>query len=367
MQHAPFKTGSVSTMCGHIGFSIWRKHQHIYRRRRTYCYLETMNTTACHMIPTVYPQKFLPPVFIFVFIVGLLANVWGLKSLLLNWKKLGNVNIFVLNLGLADILYLLTLPFLMVYYFKGSMWIFGDVFCKVTRFCFNLNLYCSIGFLTCISVYRYLSIVYPLRVKGRLTTTHSVVITVTVWMLVGVQSLPDMFFPKTSTNVSEQCFDTTSDDHVDDYLKYSLSWTLIGFCVPSLVTLGCYGHMIAVLCYNKNIDEMLKQKSLKLLITLILLFSVCYIPYHVLKNLNLWSRVLSRQRICPKWNNGVYIAHQISRGLVSLNSALNPLVYLHVDEDVSAQLSRLIQRAFQALSQLTTNTRTARLTAFRKV
>ncbi|XP_068454293.1 P2Y purinoceptor 1-like [Clinocottus analis] len=311
-----------------------------------------MNNTSCQQISFNFPGRFLPPVYILVFIIGLVANGWGLKSLLQNWKKLGNVNIFVLNLGLADILYLLTLPFLMVYYFMGSKWIFGDAFCKITRFCFNMNLYGSIGFLTCISVYRYLGIVHPMRVMGRITVTHSVGISVMVWLLVSVQSLPDMFFSKTFRNKPGKCYDTTSKLYVEDYLKYSLGWTLTGFCIPFLITLGCYGHVIVFLCRTKTSDELLKQRCLKLLCIWILLFSVCYAPHHLFKNLNLWSRVLSKNNFCSEWFNGVYIAHQISRGLVCLNSALNPLVYLSGNEDVPAQRGRRLQPACRIFSCL---------------
>ncbi|XP_059188849.1 P2Y purinoceptor 1-like [Centropristis striata] len=303
-----------------------------------------MYNTSCQRISFNFEHRFLPPVYILVFIVGLVANGWGLKCLLQNWKNLRIINVFVLNLGLADILYLLTLPFLVVYYLMESKWIFGDAFCKITRFCFNLNLYGSIGFLTCISVYRYLVIVHPIRVMGRITLTHSVGISVMVWLLVSVQSLPDMFFTKTSVNSTEGCYDTTNKIYVEDYLKYSLGWTLTGFFIPLLIILGCYGHVIVVLCRSNTTDKLLKQRCLKLLCILILLFSVCYIPHHVLKNLNLWSRVLLKQGICRKWSNGVYIAHQISRGLVCLNSALNPLVYLHGKENILAQLRQLLQQ-----------------------
>uniref|UniRef100_A0A8C4F356 Si:dkey-78k11.9 n=1 Tax=Dicentrarchus labrax TaxID=13489 RepID=A0A8C4F356_DICLA len=296
-----------------------------------------MNNTTC--VSYDFTGRFLPPVYILVFIIGLVANGWGLKSLLHNWKKLGNVNVFVLNLGLTDVWYLLTLPFLVVYYFMGRRWIFGDVFCKITRFCFNLNLYGSIGFLTCISVYRYLAIVHPMRVMGRITNTHSVAISAMVWL---VQSLPGLFYPKTSGNSTEQCFDTTNKIYVEDYLKYSLGQTLTGFCIPFLITLGCYGHIAVVLWTLKRTDNVQKQRSLKLLFILILLFSVCYIPYHVFRNLNIWSRILSKQGLCRGWFNRVYIAHQISRGLGCLNSALNPLVYLHVKEDILAIVSLLV-------------------------
>uniref|UniRef100_A0A8D0AVS6 Si:dkey-78k11.9 n=1 Tax=Sander lucioperca TaxID=283035 RepID=A0A8D0AVS6_SANLU len=297
--------------------------------------LNTMANASCQDISFDFTGRFLPPVYILVFIIGLGANGWGLKSLLQKWKKLGIVNVFVLNLGLADILYLLTVPFLVVYYFKNN----GSLE--------------TIGFLTCISVYRYLAIVHPMRVMGRITVTHSVGISVMVWFLVSVQSLPDMFYSKTWGNKSGKCYDTTHKRYVDDYLKYSLGWTFTGFCIPLLITLGCYGHVIVVLCRTNTTDKVLKQRCLKLLFIVILLFSVCYIPYYVLKNLNLWSRVLQKQKICREWSNGVYIAHQISRGLVCLNSALNPLVYLHGNEDIPAQLRRRLQQARKAVMRLT--------------
>lgn len=218
-----------------------------------------------------------------------------------------------------------------------------------------MNLYGSIGFLTCISVFRYLSIVHPMKVLGRLTPTHSVVISVMVWLLVSVQSLPDMFFSKTNGNITGKCHDTTSKFYVEEYLKYSFVWTLTGFCLPFLVTLGCYGHVIVTLCQKTNLEKELKQRCLRLMLILIVLFSVCYIPYHVLRNLNLWSRVLSKKKTCYGWFNAVYIAHQVSRGLVCLNPALNPLVYLYVNENVSSQLRQLFGSVHQMFSRLSSN------------
>uniref|UniRef100_A0A8C6UVH8 Si:dkey-78k11.9 n=1 Tax=Neogobius melanostomus TaxID=47308 RepID=A0A8C6UVH8_9GOBI len=293
-----------------------------------------MNRTTCPTVSFKFGGMFLPPVYILVFVIGLTANGLGLKSLLQNWKKLKIINIFVLNLGLADILYLLTLPFLVVYYFMKSEWIFGDVFCKITRFCFNMNLYGSIGFLTCISVSRYLAIVHPVRVIGRLKVSHSVAVSVLVWILVSAQSLPDMFFPKTYNKNATKCFDTTSDDYIEDYLKYSLGRTITGFWLPFLVTVGY---------------RLLKQRSYKLLLVLLLLFSVCYIPYHVFRILNLWSRVLTRRGQCYGWFNTVYVSQKVSRGLVSLNSALNPLVYLHVSEGLCSQIRTLFSRTQRVL------------------
>uniref|UniRef100_A0A3B3W2C2 Si:dkey-78k11.9 n=1 Tax=Poecilia latipinna TaxID=48699 RepID=A0A3B3W2C2_9TELE len=259
--------------------------------------MNTTNVTESEKKESV--DTFLITLYILVFVVGLLLNIYGMKCLVHNWKKLRIINILVLNLGLADMLYLLTHPFL-VYYINKNDWIFGKGFCKVTRFCFKLNLYGSIGFLTCISVYRYLAIVHPIKVMGKLTVIHSVVISVVVWILASVGSLPDVIYPKQSGN-NETCLPATDEEHIERYFIYNLIWTIFGFCIPFIIIVGCYIHVA------------LKSP-------------------------------------CPTWYDEVLKARHVSRGLVSLNCALNPLVYMCVSENISAQFRQLLQRCGQVFS-----------------
>lgn len=297
---------------------------------------------TCRNVNLDFTHKFLPTVYIAVFTLGLLGNIFGLKSVYQNWHKMGNVNIFILNLCLADLLYILTLPFLVSYYALNSQWIFGDVFCKIVRFCFCINLYGSIGFLTCISVYRYLGIVHTLRVKGRITVTHSVVIASLVWFLVFFQCLPDMFFEKTSNS---SCFDTTSDAFIKDYLKYSFGRTSFGFGIPLLIMLCCYGHVAFTLMTKKETDVILKLRCLRLVVILTMLFSICFIPYHIFRNFNLITRIYKLRGSCHKWYSSIYIANQIGNGLACMNSAINPLVYLFNSDELLIKCFMLCNRA----------------------
>ncbi|XP_076012524.1 P2Y purinoceptor 1-like [Genypterus blacodes] len=310
------------------------------------------NQTSCEKINLPFTHVFLPTVFILVFVVGSLANVWGLRSLYAGWRKIGNINIFMLNLGVADLLYLATLPFLVAYYALGSRWVFGSTFCKVTRFCFNLNLYGSIGFLTCISIYRYLGIVHPMKVMGKITNQHSVAISFLVWLLVIIQILPDMFFDKAPSNSSDACYDTTSEDSIHSYLPYSIGWTITGFVVPLVIISACYGHVIYILATKANVNPLLKQRCLKLVVILVLLFSICFIPYHVFRNLNLNSRILKLQGLCHSSFDDIYIAHQVGRGLACLNSALNPLIYLVGNDDFLMRVHSFSMRARRSLASL---------------
>lgn len=311
------------------------------------------NFSVCKKIDLKFTHIFLPTIYVLVCVIGIVANVFGLKSVFKRWKTLGDIKFFILNLGIADLLYVSTLPFLVSYYASDSTWLFGTVFCKITRFCFHLNLYGSIGFLTCICVYRYLGIVYPMKSKGIVHTRLSVLISALVWTLVIIQILPDMFFEKSTVNSSLSCFDTTSNELIKDYLPYSIGWTITGFVIPLLVIIVCYGHVAFVLMTNANINSLLKQRSLKLVIFLTVLFSVCFLPYHILRNLNLSTRILKLEGICYPIFDDIYIAYQISRGLACLNSAINPLMYLVGNDEFLMRFHSFSKRTRRSLAQLT--------------
>lgn len=310
------------------------------------------NSSECERIDLPFTRRFLPAVYVLVFVIGASANALGLRALRRGWKRLGSISVFVLNLGVADLLYVSTLPFLVSYY-AANRWVFGHTFCKITRFCFNLNLYGSIGFLTCISLYRYLGIVHTMKVLGKISTRMSVAISALVWTLVLAQILPDMYFDKSSPNSTTSCHDTTTDPWIREYLSYSLGWTFTGFVVPLLIILLCYGHVVVVLATRANVDVLLKQRCLKLVIMLTILFSICFIPYHVFRNLNLKTRILKLEGTCHKSFQNIYVAHQVSRGLVCLNSAINPLVYLVCNDEFLMRFHDMSKRARQALMQVT--------------
>lgn len=310
------------------------------------------NVSMCEAINLNFTHSFLPPVFITVFVVGTVSNIWGLRSVCNSWKNIGNINIFMLNLGVADLLYLFTLPFLVRYYAQNSNWEFGQPFCKMTRFCFNLNLYGSIGFLTCISIYRYLGIVHPMRVMGKISSRHSVAISALVWLLVIVQILPDTFFDKNDPESPNSCFDTTSNNLTSSYLPYSIGWTVTGFVIPLVIILVCYGHIVKVLATKANVNPVLKQRCLKLVVILVILFSVCFIPYHVFRNVNLNTRIQKQRGVCRATFHNVYILHQVGRCLACLNSALNPLIYIVGNDEFFRKLHSVTRRARKSVADL---------------
>uniref|UniRef100_W5MKP2 Peter pan homolog n=1 Tax=Lepisosteus oculatus TaxID=7918 RepID=W5MKP2_LEPOC len=117
--------------------------------------------------PGVFLQNFqigfLPPVFGIEFCLAFPGNVLALWLLLTRERRNWHTGVvFSFNLAVSDLLYVLTLPLLVIYYLGEKEWIFGEATCKIERFLFTCNLYSSIFFITCISVNRYVGIVHPM-------------------------------------------------------------------------------------------------------------------------------------------------------------------------------------------------------------
>ncbi|XP_035748786.1 P2Y purinoceptor 1-like, partial [Egretta garzetta] len=259
------------------------------------------------------------------------------------------LGLLVGNLGLADLLYISTLPFLVCYYLQGRVWLFGQGWCRITRGLFHLNLYASIGFLTCISIHRYLGIVHPLKMRGRCQgATSSVWFSVMVWAWVIAQVAPSFAFSKMDST-GTRCHDTTGHENLSIYLPYTVAVTMTGFIIPFLTIIGCYCHVVLVLCRNDTMDLNLRRRSIRLVVLVMVLFSICFLPYHIFRNLNLLSRGWQLQGSCTQALKNIYVSYQVTRGLASFNSALNPLLYVMTSEDCMSRLRTIRQRASQSL------------------
>uniref|UniRef100_A0A8D0BH25 G-protein coupled receptors family 1 profile domain-containing protein n=1 Tax=Salvator merianae TaxID=96440 RepID=A0A8D0BH25_SALMN len=108
-------------------------------------------------------RTLIPATFLFILFVGLWLNFPIIWILMFRMKRWNRSTIFLCNLVFADIIWILTLPFLICYHLNQLHWIFGDSLCKIIRTVYHLCYYCSIYFVTCLSVDRYLAIVHPLK------------------------------------------------------------------------------------------------------------------------------------------------------------------------------------------------------------
>ncbi|XP_055501727.1 P2Y purinoceptor 1-like [Leucoraja erinacea] len=301
---------------------------------------------------------YLPIMYIIVFVTGFIGNSVALWMFIFHMRPWSSITIYMFNLALADIFYIFSLPLLIFYYLQGSDWIFGELLCKLQRFIFHVNLYGSILFLTCISVHRYTGVVHPMKSLGRLKKKSATIVCVCVWITVMAGISPILYFSRTQEKAhgthldtnKTTCYDTTSKKLLQTYFIYSMSTTFFGFCIPFATILVCYGFIVKALISN-DMNTPLRSKSVRLVIIVLAVFAISYLPFHVMKNLNLQSRLYYQGLDNCEWNKRVYATYQVTRGLASLNSCVDPILYFLAGDTFRRKLT---SRALRAVSRKVT-------------
>ncbi|XP_029897233.1 urotensin-2 receptor-like [Aquila chrysaetos chrysaetos] len=102
----------------------------------------------------------------------------------------GSLGVYVINLALADLLYLSTIPFVVCTYFAHD-WFFGDVGCRLLLSLDLLTMHASIFLLTAMSLERYWAVARPLRAR-RTTNAYRKLASAVLWLLSLLLTAPMM-------------------------------------------------------------------------------------------------------------------------------------------------------------------------------
>ncbi|NXY76339.1 OXGR1 protein, partial [Glareola pratincola] len=269
---------------------------------------------------------YLPIMYSIIFLVGFPGNVIVICVYSFKMRPWKSSTIIMLNLALTDLLYLTSLPFLIHYYASGEHWIFGGFMCKFIRFGFHFNLYSSILFLTCFSIFRYVVIVHPMKFFHIQRKRWTVAVCMAIWVisLAAVSPVNFLISLKEVQNRS-LCLDLTSSENLGTIRWYNWLLTMFAFFLPLLTVTLCYVLVIYTLATGPHTRACYKQKARRLAVILLVVFYVCFLPFHVFRA----ARV--ELRLCPvscqleKQIHSIYI---IFRPLAALNTCGNLLLYV---------------------------------------
>lgn len=283
----------------------------------------------------------LPVSYSVVFVVGFVLNATALW-MFLRMRPWNPSTVYMFHLALSDFLYVISLPMLIYYYANRSHWPFGVAACKIVRFLFYANLYSSILFLTCISLHRYLGICHPIKALTLVKYWHAHLVCGLVWVVVTVCLVPNLIFVTTSQwdNVT-LCHDTTSQDAFNKYVDYSSVVMVLLFGIPFMVIVVCYCLMARSLCRPRvglstsQQGKASRQKSIKLIIIVLVVFAVSFVPFHITRTLYNTARVLNAN--C-EFLNIVNFTYKITRPLASVNSCIDPILYFLAGDHFRSRL-----------------------------
>ncbi|XP_049978604.1 P2Y purinoceptor 2 isoform X1 [Alexandromys fortis] len=263
-----------------------------------------------------------------VCVLGLCLNVVALYVFLCRLKTWNASTTYMFHLAVSDSLYAASLPLLVYYYAKGDHWPFSTVLCKLVRFLFYTNLYCSILFLTCISVHRCLGVLRPLHSLRWGRARYARRVAAAVWILVLACQAPVLYFVTTSVRGTRiTCHDTSARELFSHFVAYSSVMLSLLFAVPFSVILVCYVLMARRLlkpAYGTTGLPRAKRKSVRTIALVLAVFALCFLPFHVTRTLYYSFRSLD---LSCHTLNAINMAYKITRPLASANSCLDPVLY----------------------------------------
>ncbi|XP_030602837.1 lysophosphatidic acid receptor 6-like [Archocentrus centrarchus] len=306
-----------------------------------------MDNTICNKNDD-FKYNLYSSVFSLVFLVGLVFNLVAVYIFGCTLKIRNETTTYMMNLVVSDSLFVLSLPFRIVYFIKRD-WLFGSALCKISVALFYTNMYGSILFLTCISVDRFLAIVYPFRSQTIRTRRNAKLGCLAVWVIIlsgGISTgvLLDTTSPKNDSenSTSNFCFENYSRKQ----WEAKLSWVVMfietaGFIIPLLLNVFCTVMVLRTLRKPQTISRggnLNKTKILRMVVVHLLIFCFCFIPY----NVNLIFYTLVRSKIL----NGCYAEHvvrtiyPIALCIAVTNCCFDPVIYYFTSETIQSSIKR---------------------------
>ncbi|XP_050967396.1 cysteinyl leukotriene receptor 2 [Labeo rohita] len=275
-----------------------------------------------------------------VFPIGFISNSVALFVFLRLTKKGTPNTVFMTNLAISDVGFSLTLPFRLVYYFRGGQWDFSDWFCRWCVFSFYVNLYTSVLFLTGLSVLRYIAIVQSLRHSTLVTVRKAKISCVAIWIFVAGLSTPFLFTGTTERENKTRCFEPGNSSSWNRIFILNYVGISFGFVIPFIIILVCYSSIICKLIKGRKIRRKggRKQRRAVYLIAVVLsTFLLCFLPYHVIRTVHLHAKVLEGRCQVIEFLVKVLV---ISLCMASFNSCFNPLLYYFAGETFRKKIHR---------------------------
>ncbi|KAG9483744.1 urotensin-2 receptor-like [Eleutherodactylus coqui] len=259
-----------------------------------------------------------------MFLLGMAGNLYVLVITVLSHKPVGSMCVHVVNLALADLLYLSTIPFVVSTYLARD-WYFGDIGCRLLLSMDLFTMHASIYTLTAMSLERYQVIVQPL--KARISQCYRKLTSLVIWLISLLLTLPMMCMMRLEDSQygldKKICFPTWTPESFQHYLTVLFFTSILG---PGLILLYLYSCLARAYWMS---GQELRRSSGKLnqcvmfrIFTIIIVFWACFVPFWTWQLAKLYQSELLG--MAP--STQIYLNFGVTC-LTYANSCVNPLLY----------------------------------------
>ncbi|XP_051997951.1 probable G-protein coupled receptor 82 [Xyrauchen texanus] len=261
-----------------------------------------INASTCMIQHEESHATILPWLYLSLALLGLPTN--GIVLLGLWRSERTPTVIFTLNIVVSDLMMCCSFFFRIAYYKENVNWKSGTTICNAIELiiftCFYINLYCNMCFFLWTSINRYATVVKPgyalLQVFKR--TQPCWIISFSTWLLITTIAGISMWVKQSIVN-NGTCFDQVVDSNI--HFKVQLNtihcFSVAGFFFILCLMLVSYGLLVIHLqnvrggsLFGAGFGTGGGLKVRRKILASVILFVLCFLPYHVQRVILLTSR-----------------------------------------------------------------------------
>ncbi|XP_055494804.1 somatostatin receptor type 1-like [Leucoraja erinacea] len=268
-----------------------------------------------------------------VCLVGLVGNAMVIFVILRYAKMKTATNIYILNLAIADELFMLSVPFLSA---SAALqrWPFGSLMCRTVLSVDGINQFTSVFCLTVLSVDRYVAVVHPIKAARYRRPTIAKVINICVWVLSLIVILPIIIFAGTAPSEDGVVHCNFLWPHRSWSVAFVIYTSLLGFLIPVFAICLCYVLIVVkmrVVALKAGWQQ--RRRSEKKLTGMVLMvvavFVICWMPFYVVQLANIFLPLHST-------------VNQLCLILSYANSCANPFLYGFLSDNFRRSFQRIL-------------------------
>ncbi|XP_071386159.1 somatostatin receptor type 2 [Centroberyx affinis] len=268
--------------------------------------------------------------------VGLCGNALVIYVILRYAKMKTVTNIYILNLAVADVLCMMSLPFIAMQ-LALVHWPFGEALCRVIMTVDSLNQFTSIFCLTVMSIDRYLAVVHPIKSTKWRKPRVAKLINLTVWGVSLLVNLPTMIF--SGLNKVPVCGIVWPEPQQVYYTAFMFYTFFVGFFLPLAVICMCYLLIIVkVKSSGMRVGSTKRKRSerkvTRMVSIVVAVFVLCWLPFYVFNITSVTSSIKSTSAVKSTFDFVVVLGYA--------NSCANPILYAFLSDNFKKSFQNVL-------------------------
>ncbi|XP_003223436.1 cysteinyl leukotriene receptor 1 [Anolis carolinensis] len=311
-----------------------------------------MPNLTCNVTIDEFRSRVYPMTYSVISVLGFVENGFVLCVLIRTYHEKTSFQIYMLNLAISDLLFVFTLPLRVVYYVYKGDWFFGDFLCRISSYTMYVNLYTSILFMTAMSFFRCIAIVFPIQNIHFITEKKAKVVSASIWIFVTLTTSPFLLRGShldIETNKSK-CFEPPANGQMLKLVVLHYIALVVGFIFPFVTIVICYTMIIRTLLKNAlHKKEGSRKKAVCMMGIVTVVFLLSFTPYHIQRTVHIHF-MMRKDTSCEDM---LYMQKSvvITLSLAAFNCCFDPLLYFFSGGNFRKRLSTFRKASTSSVSQ----------------